>query len=256
MSDDSKALPQKRQKLFGKDKMIAELRSIFVIFFVIFACRSVLFEPFRIPSGSMIPTLMIGDFVLVNKFSYGFKVPFSDMYSDPIYLFRRAGPKRGDIIVFKFPDDENVHYIKRVVGAPGDRIQIIDKVLYVNGEPAFQNELSAKKSKKIHRGLEKKFQPYDLRFFDTQTGGVKHKMIIREDGYYADNLDPIVVPEDKYFVMGDNRDFSSDSRAWGWVDHRLIKGRAFLVWFSLNPPDSGMGHEFKFRPWRIGTIIR
>ena len=251
----SKTSLEKGKKLFGTDKIIVEVRSVFVIIVIVLTFRSVFFEPFRIPSGSMIPTLMIGDFILVNKFSYGFKVPFSDMYSDPIYFFRREDPQRGDVIVFKYPGDENINYIKRVVGVPGDRIQVIDKVLYINDIPTPRIELSAKESGVIKDSLEQKFQPYSLKFFNTQSGSSEHKMIIREDGYYTASFGPVIVPDEKYFVMGDNRDFSSDSRVWGWVDHRLIKGKAFFVWFSLNPPDSAMGHEFKFRPWRIGTFI-
>ena len=240
---------------FSKDKIIKEIKSIFVIVIVVFAFRSIFFEPFRIPSGSMIPTLMIGDFILVNKFAYGFKVPFSDMYSDPIYLYHNEGPKRGEVIVFKYPRDENINYIKRVVGLPGDRIEIIDNVLYVNNVAIESIDLSYDEGRKIKSDLEQKFQPYSLQFFNTKTGEFKHRTIQRTDGFYMNNLGPIVVSKGKYFVMGDNRDFSADSRIWGEVDHRLIKGRAVLVWFSLNPPDFQAGHEFKFRPWRIGTRI-
>ncbi|MCY4643646.1 MAG: signal peptidase I [Bacteriovoracales bacterium] len=247
--------PQKERLPFGKERLFREVRSIFVIVIFVFAFRSVFFEPFRIPSGSMIPTLMIGDFILVNKLAYGFKVPFSDMYSDPIYLYQNEGPKRGEVIVFKYPKDESFNYIKRVVGVPGDRIEVIDKVLYINNTPIETVELSPPESKEIKNDLEEKFRPHHLRFFQTKTGEFSHKTTIWEHGHFTKSTSPIVVPEGKYFVMGDNRDFSSDSRVWGLVDHRLIKGRAFLVWFSLNPPNSEMGHEFKFRPWRIGTSI-
>ena len=247
---------EKRPKpAFNKDKAIKEVRSFFVIIILVFAFRSVFFEPFRIPSGSMIPTLMIGDFILVNKLAYGLKIPFSDMYSDPIYLFRGEGPKRGEVIVFKYPRDESTNYIKRVVGIPGDRIEVINKVLYVNDAPVESIELSYEEGKKIKDDLEKKFFPYNLKFFNTKTGAFEHKTVIWEDGHYTSNYPAVVVPEGKYFAMGDNRDFSADSRMWGWIDHRLIKGKALLVWFSLNPPDSEMGHEFKFRPWRIGQSI-
>ena len=243
------------KKPLGRDKVIKEVRSIFIIVILVFAFRSVFFEPFRIPSGSMIPTLMIGDFILVNKLAYGIKVPFSDMYGDPIYFFRNDGPKRGEVIVFKYPKDENINYIKRVVGVPGDRIEVINKVLYINGSPHKGIELSISEAAKIKEDLENKFQHYSLKFFNSQTGSFRHKTIIWEDGYYTRDFAPVIVPEGKYFTMGDNRDFSADSRMWGWVDHRLIKGKALLVWFSLNPPNSEMGHEFKFRPWRIGRSI-
>jgi signal peptidase I len=112
-----------------KDKFIKEVKSFTLIILSVLVFRSVLFEPFKIPSGSMIPTLLIGDFILVNKFSYGFKVPFSDWFSDPIYMTGSAQPKRGDVIVFKYPKDTNLNYIKRVVGLPGDTIEVIDKVV-------------------------------------------------------------------------------------------------------------------------------
>ena len=260
---EQKGQQQKEQKQkeeapkepFGKDRVIREIRSIFIIVIMVFGFRSVFFEPFRIPSGSMIPTLMIGDFILVNKLAYGIKVPFSDMYSDPIYLFPNGGPKRGEVIVFKYPKDENINYIKRVVGLPGDRIEVINKVLFINGVPNDNIELTPTEGVEIKQDLERKFHPYSLKFYDTQTGDFKHTTVVWEDGYFTRDFSSVVVPEGKYFVMGDNRDFSADSRMWGWVDHRLIKGKALLVWFSLNPPDPQMGHEFKFRPWRIGTSI-
>ena len=250
--------PKRSKKVsspLGKNKIIHEIKSIFVIVILVFAFRSMFFEPFRIPSGSMIPTLMIGDFILVDKLAYGLKVPFSDMYSDPIYLYRRAGPQRGEVIVFKYPKDENINYIKRVVGIPGDKIEIIDKVLHINDTAMESIELSPAKSSKLQADLEEKFQHYSLRFYQTQTGEFKHRSIAWEDGYYTRYFGPVVVPKGRYFVMGDNRDFSADSRSWGWVDSRLIKGKALMVWFSLNPPNSQMGHEFKFRPWRIGSSI-
>ena len=251
----SEKTPQKFKGPVDKSKVINEVKSIFVIVILVFAFRSIFFEPFRIPSGSMIPTLMIGDFILVNKFAYGFKVPFSDMYSDPIYIYRGEGPKRGEVIVFKYPKDQNINYIKRVIGLPGDRVKIINKVVYINDTPIENIKLSASEEKGLMEDLEAKFQPYSLKFFNTKTGEFKHKTIIWEDGHYTKNFSEVIVPEGKYFAMGDNRDFSADSRRWGWVDHRFIKGRAIFVWFSLNPPDSQMGHEFKFRPWRIGTSI-
>ena len=247
--------PQEKKKPFGKERFISEAKSIFVIFIVVFALRSVFFEPFRIPSGSMIPTLMIGDFILVNKFAYGVKVPFSDMYSDPIYVFHRSDPKRGEVIVFKYPKDENINYIKRVVGLPGDQIEVVDRVLYVNSRPIEGVILSHDEEELLRNDLEMKFKPYNLRFSKTKTGSYEHIIASWEDSYHTRDFFPVVVPKGKYFVMGDNRDLSSDSRMWGWVDHRLIKGKASLVWFSFNTPDPQQGHEMKFRPWRMGRSI-
>lgn len=120
--------------LSKKGKFVKELKSFVLIILSVLIFRSVLFEPFKIPSGSMIPTLLIGDFILVNKFAYGFKVPFSDWFSDPIYITGPQQPDRGDVIVFKYPKDTNLNYIKRVVGLPGDTIEVIDKVVYINNK--------------------------------------------------------------------------------------------------------------------------
>jgi signal peptidase I len=117
-----------------KEKFIKEVKSFTMIIMSVLIFRSVLFEPFKIPSGSMIPTLLIGDFILVNKFSYGFKVPFSDWFTDPVYITGPKQPERGDVIVFKYPKDTNLNYIKRVIGLPGDTIEVIDKVVYVNNK--------------------------------------------------------------------------------------------------------------------------
>ncbi len=132
-----------------KEKFIKEAKSFTMIILSVLVFRSVLFEPFKIPSGSMIPTLLIGDFILVNKFSYGFKVPFSDWFSDPVYLTGPQTPERGDVIVFKYPKDTNLNYIKRVVGLPGDTIEVIDKVVYVNNKPIVTKEIDGKKLWKI-----------------------------------------------------------------------------------------------------------
>lgn len=236
-------------------KVLKEVRSILVIVVIVFAFRSTFFEPFKIPSGSMIPTLMIGDFILVNKFSYGVKIPFSDMYSDPIYLAEFDLPKRGEVIVFKYPKDTSLNYIKRVVGLPGDRIEVIDKIVYVNGEPLPADLVMNKEVTDTKNDLEPKFKALSLNFLDSKTGEHEHKIIHWEDGYFTNEFGPIVVPAGNYFVMGDNRDFSADSRRWGFVPFRHIKGRALLVWFNLNLPIFGSEHPSKFRPWRIGNMI-
>lgn len=237
-----------------KEKIIKEIKSISTIIIVVFVFRSVFFEPFRIPSGSMIPTLMIGDFILVNKMSYGFKVPFSDMWSDPIYITEKQNPKRGDVVVFKYPKDPSINYIKRVVGLPGDTLEIINKVVYINGVAINTKEITRdQKGKDILEDMDDKFKDYNLRFFEVQTGEHKHLIQQDNDNFYKNDYEKRTIPQGKFFVMGDNRDFSYDSRFWGFVPHEHIKGRAILVWFSMILPFSE--HPFKFRPWRIGTTI-
>lgn len=239
-----------------KKKIIKEVKSIAMILTVVLVFRSVLFEPFRIPSGSMIPTLMIGDFILVNKFSYGFKVPFSDLSLfgvnlNPVYIFGESNPERGDVIVFKYPKDPSINYIKRVVGVPGDKIEIRNKVVYINGVAIKAEEVDGKP---IMDDMDDKFKNYNLKFYKVKTGEANHIVQQDSDNYYKTDYQPKVIPNGKFFVMGDNRDFSYDSRFWGFVKREQIKGRALFVWFSLIFP---FGDDaFKFRPWRIGNLIK
>ena len=237
-----------------KEKAWREFKSISLILIIVLGFRSVFFEPFRIPSGSMIPSLMIGDFILVNKMSYGFKVPFSDWFSDPIYIGEQKNPKRGDVIVFKFPKDKSINYIKRVIGVPGDTIEMINKEVFVNGEKIKTVDISSgPEGAKIKGDMDEKFKPYNLKYFRTKTGNHEHYTQVNQDNFYNSDFSKRVIPNGKFFVMGDNRDFSSDSRFWGYVSHELIKGEAIFVWFSMILPFSE--HDFKFRPWRIGTKI-
>lgn len=234
---------------------IRETISLFVLLFAVLAFRSTFFEPFRIPSGSMIPTLMIGDFILVNKMSYGFKLPFSDLAIfginwDPIYLFGESDPERGDVIVFKYPQDPGTNYIKRVIGLPGDKIEIKNKVVHVNGNPIESVNLPAGE---LMADMDEKFKAYNLNFYKTVTGEHDHIIQFDADNLYQNDYGPQVVPQNEFFVMGDNRDFSADSRSWGFVPRENIKGRAMLVWLSMIFPFKG--EEFKFRAHRIGTII-
>jgi len=245
--------------LTRKEKFKKEFKSISLILLVVLIFRSVFFEPFRIPSGSMIPTLMIGDFILVNKFSYGFKVPFSDMSWDlpglkinwdPIYLFGASEPKRGDVVVFKFPKDPATNYIKRVVGTPGDTVEIRNKIVYINDEPVVTEEIPGKK---IMDDMDDKFKGYNLKFYKSKTGDADHIIQQDDDNYYKTDLEKVKIPAGNFFVMGDNRDFSFDSRYWRFVPYKNIKGKALFVWFSMIIPDDQ--NSFKVRPWRIGTAI-
>lgn len=233
-----------------KKKIIREIKSIVILVVVIFAFRSTFFEPFRIPSGSMIPTLMIGDFLLVNKFAYGFKVPFSDMYTDPVYIYKREPPKRGDVIIFKYPKDPSLNYIKRVIGLPGDTVEMVDKQIFVNGQLIETKEFDGTK---IMSDMDDSFKAYRFKFYKTQTGEHNHTIQLTDDSMVLSSFPKIEVPANHYFVMGDNRDFSADSRYWGFVPFENIKGEALFVWFSFILPFSET--PMKFRPHRIGTSI-
>jgi signal peptidase I len=237
-----------------KEKIKKESKALGLILLAVLVFRSIFFEPFRIPSGSMIPTLMIGDFILVNKFAYGIKVPFSDMFWNPIYIAGKSGPSRGDVIVFKYPQDQSINYIKRVIGIPGDTVEIRNKIVYINDLPLEAQDISdSVKGKAIMADMDDKFKTYNLKIFKTINGEHTHVVQQDSDNYYKVNYERRVVPAGQYFVMGDNRDFSYDSRFWGTVPHELIKGKALFVWFSTILPFSE--YEFKFRPWRIGTKI-
>lgn len=239
-----------------------EFRTISFIVLVILIFRSSFFEPFKIPSGSMIPTLLVGDFILVNKMSYGLKVPFSDWFGEsPIYLTGPYEPKRGDIIVFKYPNDTSLNYIKRLIGLPGDRINVTDNQVYVNGEIAPVSPVNTEEASALKQYLFKQnneYPPEQIDIFETQTGDVKHK--IQHFNPPRNYLLPPewIVPEGHYFVMGDNRDNSQDSRFWGFVPFGNIKGKAFLVWLNLNLPflqPEGMSYPFLFYPDRIGKLV-
>ncbi len=191
-------------------------------------------QAFKIPSGSMIPTLLIGDHILVSKLSYGFQLPRDcelQVSFPPVTCFSSSivagfeSPKRGDIIVFRYPEDENKDFIKRVVGIPGDTIRIVNKKVFVNDTP-FQDEAFT--------------QRVDPGIID---GRINPR----------DNHGPITVPPDSFFVMGDNRDQSLDSRFWGFVKMDKIKGRAFMVYWSWN----GQGSWSDWVRWdRIGKSIQ
>ncbi len=217
---------------------------------VILTARSIFLEPFRIPTGSMIPTLMIGDFILVNKMEYGLKVPFVEYFSDPIYIKEFDRPRRGDVIVFKFPSDPQLSYIKRIVGVPGDTVEIRNKVVYLNEQPLKTEEFDGKD---IMYDMDQQYKYYKFNFFQAHTGGHTHVIQQNDDNYYKIDFDKVTVPSESYFVLGDNRDFSSDSRFWGFVPFKNIKGRAFLVWFSMIIPLRD--EKFKIRPYRMGTMV-
>ncbi len=211
-------------------------RSFFPVILAVLLFRTFLIEPFRIPSGSMMPTLLVGDFVLVNKFAYGLRLPVSDTK-----ILNVGEPKRGDIAVFKYPLNPKEDYIKRIVGLPGDTISVHNEQLYVNGKPVPQ-KLIGPYSAPDQTSL-KMAQAGAMEYVE-DLAGVKHQILEfppyerdpRTDGTWT-------VPKDCYFAMGDNRDDSADSRFWGCVPEKNLRGKAFVIWFSL-------------ADWhRIGTVL-
>lgn len=226
-----------------------ELRSIILVVITVLVFRSSFFEPFRIPSGSMIPTLLIGDFILVNKAAYGFKIPFSDFTMgesvnlNPIYLFGKSDPKRGDVVVFKFPTDPNTNFIKRIVGVPGDFIEVRNKVILINDKAVNRVEVDGKE---ILLDMDDKFKGYNFKFFKEMIGDKEHIYQIDQDNYYKLDYPKTKIPAGKFFMMGDNRDYSYDSRGWGFVSHELIKGEAMFVWLSFIFPFGENKARFRF----------
>ncbi|MDH2431938.1 signal peptidase I [Pokkaliibacter sp. MBI-7] len=188
-------------------------KSFFPVLFIVFFLRSFIVEPFQIPSGSMLPTLEIGDFILVNKFSYGIRLPVLNTK-----VIEVGEPKRGDVMVFRYPGDPKINYIKRVIGVPGDKIAYYHKRLYVNGQEVPEQFLS-------------NIPPTEpsLQLFQEQLGNVSHK-IYKVPGQPSVEAE-WEVPPGHYFMMGDNRDNSNDSRYWGFVPEENIVGKAFFVWF-------------------------
>lgn len=214
---------------------------------MVFFIRVTTVEAFRIPTGSMENTLLVGDFLLVNKFVYGIRtpdwlgVPFTDIgFSFPSYRF--PGPrsvKSGDIIVFKYPGDRTLNYIKRCVATPGQILEVRNKQLYVDGE-IFENP---PESKFLSRSRVKR--------------GIRERGIFGPKGnsWNHDNYGPITIPEGKYFVMGDNRDNSADSRYWGFLPEEDVVGKALLIYFSFDK-HTRLNEFYKFVRWeRLGNWI-
>lgn len=218
---------RRREGIDGQPALVEHARSFFPIFLVVLLLRSFLVEPFRIPSGSMIPTLLVGDFILVNKFTYGLRLPVTN------HRFVALGtPARGDVVVFRYPEDPSTPFIKRIVGLPGDTISYRDKRVLVNGEQvpyAEQGQFLGVKSAAMHTGAE----------LLTETLGAHRHDIIVTPGAPAFDAE-FQVPAGQYFVLGDNRDNSRDSRYWGFVPDENLIGKAFFIWMNWDRgPDFG-----------------
>ena len=210
--------------------------SFFPVILLVFVLRSFMIEPFKIPSGSMIPTLQVGDFILVNKFTYGIRLPVINKKIIDINL-----PQRGDVMVFRYPEDTSLDYIKRVVGIPGDKVAYQNKRLTINGMPV--------ETKRVDDYLHPERLYYSKQFVE-KADGFEHRTLNDGDapGFISDasqfpNRDNCLynnagvictVPAGHYFMMGDNRDNSRDSRYWGFVPEENIVGKAFFIWLNFS----------------------
>lgn len=237
------ATPQLRERLAherdGRAPVLVEYaRALFPVFLIVLLLRSFLVEPFRIPSNSMMPTLLTGDFILVNKFAYGLRLPvlnkkFMDL----------AVPRRGDVVVFRYPKDPRIDYIKRVVGLPGDRIAYYHKTLTVNGRPVPQQPMGTYVGYGAGAGMT------GARIFNEDLDGAAYAILINPGQLSGEG--EFTVPEGRYFVMGDNRDHSNDSRYWGTVADQDLVGKAVVIWMSWDWSADGI------IAWRrIGTKIK
>jgi len=210
-------------------------KSFFPVILIVFVLRSFLVEPFKIPTGSMIPTLLVGDYILVNKFAYGIRLPVINKK-----ILDIGEPKRGDVMVFRYPEDPSLDYIKRVIGTPGDTIAYADKRLTINGEPVPVTP--------VGDYLNRERMTYSREYVE-RLNKVEHKILLEDD---APPMPPFVrafplsencsynsagftckVPPGHYFMMGDNRDNSLDSRVWGFVPDENIVGKAFFIWWNF-----------------------
>lgn len=206
--------------------MVDYARSFFPIFLFVLLLRGFVAEPFRIPSGSMMPTLLVGDFILVNKFSYGLRLPVTKTK-----IMEVGEPERGDVMVFRYPKDTSVDYIKRLVGLPGDHISYNSKELIINGVPVALSDVGEYEpvgsGKRAKGSMERSEVLQDV--------DVEHKILVHPQRRGCPlPVNGIIVPEGHYFVMGDNRDDSNDSRCWGFVPETNLVGKAFMIWLSLD----------------------
>ncbi|MFT5572494.1 MAG: signal peptidase I [Cryomorphaceae bacterium] len=221
-------------------------RSFFPVLLIVFLLRGFVAEPFRIPSGSMLPTLEIGDFILVNKFSYGVRLPI--LHKKVVEV---SAPKRGDIVVFRWPVDNKTSFIKRLIGLPGDKIEYKRRTLYVNGARVGSVGLGDYIPFGDSTALNQYAQTIPTGpIGDSDTAMVEYSTLQRKGSRGRGKEGTWVVPAGHYFMMGDNRDDSHDSRGWGFVPDHNIVGRAFFVWFHYNAQPGG-GLDFS----RVGTNI-
>ncbi|MDR6291209.1 MULTISPECIES: signal peptidase I [Inquilinus] len=233
MTQNQKTIEMSKKKSGG---WLETILTVVYAIAIAFGIRTVAFEPFNIPSGSMIPTLLVGDYLFVSKFSYGYSAQ-TIAFGLPLFDGRILGspPQRGDVAVFRLPRDTSVDFVKRVIGLPGDHIQVTGGRLYINGQLTDRREIEPYASTNQY-GQREVLHQYIETLPGTNGGApVEHKILEKYDNGPSDNTPEYVVPADHYFMMGDNRDNSDDSRGIvGYVPVENFVGRAEILWFSLD----------------------
>lgn len=214
-------LPARILKNKKEPLLVDYARSLFPIFLIVLLVRSFLFQPFRVPTGSLEPTVMPNDFVVVSQYAYGLRLPVINTK-----IVNIGEPKHGDIVVFRYPVDPSVDFVKRAIGLPGDHVVYKDKVLYINGQEMKQTFLRDGEDVEPTGNIPSKVMEEDL-------FGIKHEILLHNDGGETEDFD-IVIPQGYYFMMGDNRDGSADSRIWGYVPEANLIGKALVIWLSFD----------------------
>ncbi|MEH6420448.1 signal peptidase I [Pseudomonas sp. CGJS7] len=209
----------------GKEPVVVDYsKAFFPVLLVVLILRSFIAEPFRIPSNSMMPTLLTGDFILVNKFTYGLRLPITNQK-----ILAMGEPERGDVVVFRPPHHPEQDWIKRIIGLPGDKVSYRDGRLTVNGEPIIYAPIGT------YQGRGNGTEMTGAQELREQIGKHVHRILLRAESPLLDQGEgDWVVPEGEYFVMGDNRDNSEDSRYWGYLPEQNLRGRAFLIWMNFD----------------------
>ncbi len=233
---------QKRPSGAKLPMLLEYCRDFFPIFLIVLVIRSFVISPYQVPTGSLEPTIIPGDLILCNQFAYGVNFPVWHKR-----LFEVGKPEHGQIAMFRYPVNEKVNFIKRVIGIPGDKISYINKVFYVNGKKMPQHYVG----KMYDQDPSFANNPLQLDIYEETFFGVKHRILVNPDRP-AENFYNLVVPKGQYFMIGDNRDNSDDSRSWGFVPERNFIGKGMLVWMSW---DKLADWSKKVRFNRIGTQL-
>ena len=230
---------RKRRRENTKQPVVIEYaRSFFPVLLLVLVIRSFIVQPYRVPSSSLVPTVLPGDFIAVKQYEYGLRLPVLNTK-----IVNVSEPKHGQIFLFRYPVDPNVTFVKRVIGVPGDHIQYKNKVLYINGVEAKQKLLES-----THY-IDENGVYFTVNRMEEDLDGVKHQIFVQPEGGETQDID-VVVPPGHYFAMGDNRDDSGDSRSWGFVPEENLIGQAFWIFMSWDTNANGLD---KVRWKRIGT---